>query len=404
MLTENLWEDRSRPMKKLSLQLFIFLCLGGNAFALTIWHKERSSSRTFIEGIAQDFSKANKVNATFDYVYSEAIKSSLLRSAMLKGKMPDAAIVPSDFVGLYKQLTLSEIPKDSISKETSKSFLDTATIDGKIYGVPLFSGNHLMLFYNKRFVKKPAASFEEMLTQKKDFDAKGIKTLGMKYQEMYWLAPFVLGNGGRLVNGNQITLNSSAMVKALEQYRKIVDLGLSEKNCGFDCISTDFYAGKFAYAIDGEWSLGSALDALGENLGVALIPTFDGVQPRTYHATNVLIFPAQSLAGPQREILLKFARYLQSYDIQMRAYSSAKRFPVDRRVLKNLSQTIDPAMRGALDQLNFSEAMPSNESQAIAWEGMGLGFKYFISDKLNAKDAAAFMQSSVNADEKSKKP
>jgi len=73
-----------------------------------------------------------------------------------RGNAPDVVLIPGDHIGLHKLMNYSAIPLELRTENISDNIWQSATSDGQIYGAPIMQGNHLMLYYNKRYITEPA--------------------------------------------------------------------------------------------------------------------------------------------------------------------------------------------------------------------------------------------------------
>jgi maltose-binding protein MalE len=357
---------------------------------IILWHKEAEAGG-FIDRVCAEFSRENKVSLKGEYIPVDQIKQEMLKGKQ-RMQMPDAALVPSDFIGIHAQLRLSEIPASLKNSQISEECHATASADGKLYGAPVLGGNHLMLLYNRRFVRQPAATWAELAAQQPELAQRGLKLIGWNYNEMYWFVSFLGAFGGWPMEGGRITLDSQAMQDALRFYKSLADQNLVSSSCGYDCCAKRFFAGEFAYALNGDWAYAEAEQALDENLGVAVIPALAEGAAAPMFSTHALIFPEDSLNGPKGETLRKFILFMQSAEMQRRLRRELKRIPVHQQALAEFRQEADANQRQMLRQLELARAMPSEPGMTFAWEGMRKGFQRFITGSADARQAAQLMQ------------
>lgn len=375
--------------------LLIFLTMFANQapaeeLNIIFWHKESDGSK-FVELACVEFSKKNRVILKAEYIPLDQLKQELLKGT-LRGQMPDVVLVPSDFIGIHTQLRLSEIPSSLKNSQISEECHATAAADGKLYGAPVLGGNHLMLLYNKRFVRQPAATWVELAAQQPELARQGVRLIGWNYNEMYWFVSFLGAFGGWPMEGGRITLDSQAMRDALRFYKTLADQELVSSECGYDCCAKRFFAGEFAYVLNGDWAYAEAEQALGENLGVAVIPALASGPAVPMFSTHALIFPQDSLNGPKGDALKKFIRFMQSAEMQRRLRKELKRIPVHQQALAEFRQEADSNQRQMLRQLEQARAMPSEPGMTFAWEGMRKGFQHFMSGAADAEQAVRLMQ------------
>lgn len=105
--------------------------------------------------------------------------------------LPDMALIPADMLALDRELRFSEIPDSLQSPSLVPNAVTAGVQNGRMLGAPISWGNHLMLYYNRDLVPRPAATFDEMARQAPALQARGVKVLGMNFGEMYWFVPFL---------------------------------------------------------------------------------------------------------------------------------------------------------------------------------------------------------------------
>lgn len=379
-------------IKGICIALFFFFASAAHSDEkkIYLWHKE-ATAKEFIRDICAEFSKKHGVQIKAEYIPVNHLKQALIKRA-LRGRMPEIALVPSDFVGLFSLINLSEVPASLNNPDIGENAYGTVRIGGKIYGAPILGGNHIMMYYNKKKVKTPATTWAELYAQKAALEQQGVKPIGWSYNDVYWFVGFMGPFGGWPMEGGEITLNTKAMQDALTFYKSLADKGLIPRDCNSNCGTKRFFKGDFAYALNGDWAYLQTEKELGQDFGVAVIPSI-GTKPVTpMYSTHALVFPGKALQGPKRKILEQFTMTMQSEPIQRRWYTALKRLPVHKKVLNDFKQQADPNQRQFLRQLEIARAMPSEPSMSYAWEGIRKGFYRFLAGSLDAKQASALMQ------------
>ncbi|GAA5179605.1 extracellular solute-binding protein [Niveibacterium umoris] len=357
---------------------------------IVFWNAQQNADA--LAAIASDFAKTGAGKVETNWINQNDLRASLLRHAT-DGDLPDVALVPSDFLALDKELKYSEVPATK-SGELVPNAAASGLFEGRALGAPMFWGNHLMLYYNRSLVAKPARSFAEMATQAKALEAKGVRALAMNWGEMYWMVPFYGAYGGWPVDAKgSVTLNTPAMVQTLNTYFGLVSGGLTQKECRGDCPLDRFIAGEFAYSINGDWAMHELREALGDKLGVTTLPQLEGGRNLVpMYSGYVLVFPGNALKGPKRDALLKFLRYMQSPEIQRRWFAETALLPVNAAVYREALAKADDNLKASLNQLRLARAMPNDRGMAFAWEGLAKGFSSMYQGRVNATEAARMMQ------------
>lgn len=343
--------------------------------------------------IFQSFAQQHGLNLTVKWIDQSELKIDLIKQ--LEGQTtPDAVIVPSDHVGLYKKHLYSEIPDSVYSDDLlhNQALMETVIVDGKKLAIPMIQGNHLMLYYNKQLVDQAATHWQQMLLQDQDLKQKGKRAIQWSFSEMYWFVPFVGAYGGWPIEHSQFTLDSKAMQQALTFYWDLNKQGLVDAECNYDCAFDAFTQQQAAYTINGIWSYAAFQKALGKDLGVALLPRIDDKTLKPMFSTIVMAFPNQSLSSDKQALLIKLAQYVQSEPFQREVWQTYHEFSVNTQVFEDIVQQADDNTKVMLSQLREARAMPSDTSMSYAWEAMKKGFVRYGSGAMTAVQASALMQ------------
>ncbi|MAZ66658.1 MAG: ABC transporter substrate-binding protein [Kangiellaceae bacterium] len=380
------------------MKVFGFLALFVISLLLPAWAADDEPLTVVFTHENKAFAKI--IRSFYDFS-GEKIKAQWIDQADLKVKLieqtelggtPDVVLVPADHLGLYSMIKYSQIPEKLIHKDIEKRYLQTVKIDGMYYGIPVIMGNHLLLYYNKALVSKPASSWKELLETQPQFTKQGYNTIDWSFAEMYWFAPFLGAYGGWPITDSKITLDTPAMEQALAFYWGLANKGLIDPDCNYDCAFNNFINRKTAYVINGIWSYSQFLDVHGDDLGVALLPSIEGKPLTPMFSTHAIAFPNDSLNGAKRQSILKFIEFMQSDLVQKEIWKEINEFPVNSKVLEEIRANVDTNVKVLLEQLMKAQAMPSDTSMAYAWPAMSKGFSRYGSGTLSAKEAAELMQ------------
>src|SRR5258708_20518511 len=138
---------------------------------------------------------------------------------------------------------------------------DSASLRGKLYGIPLQAGNHLMLLYNKKFLKDAPQTFDELIKvaqmlQQANATVDGFQAFAYNQKESLWVFPFAHAFGATEFNGNTPALDSDGWIKA---YQLVNDLKFKAKieaqDCDYECADSAFRLGKAGMILNGDWAL-----------------------------------------------------------------------------------------------------------------------------------------------------
>jgi len=327
----------------------------------------------------------SNLNAVF--IDQETLKNELFVSAD-KNELPDILLIPSDIADL-PQLRLGRLSDAWYDANLDPNVVKVLPTVAEQKAIPLVLGNHLLQFFNKSMVSSPLKRWEDLAM---DYPQPQVS---WSYNEMYWFAPFVMSLGVEFLSDGQSHLDSPQMVEALAYYEDLARRRVVDKYCQYQCSWEAFTSGSVPYHINGSWAIDGLKDAMGENLGIALLPSIKGVPMRSYYSSFVMVFPEiESKSSEKRDILLKFALKMQSADVQIALLEQGYQMPINlaarRTFLASESEFVSVFTR----QLEQSISMPDSPNMLVLWDAMSRGFVRYSGGVLDAEGAARYMQKS----------
>lgn len=341
--------------------------------------------------ILQAFAQKKGISLAVEFKEQNDLKSGIM-GMMEVGSAPDAIIMPADHTGLHSFIKYSEINPKDFPASIPQRIWSSSVSDGRYFGVPLIQGNHLMLFYNKKWIVEPAADWEDMFKQQAELNAKGVATIAWSFDEIYWFLPFLGAYGGWPLNNGVVELDSPAMAAALDFYKSLRVRELPYPSCSYQCSVDLFKAGKVAYTINGDWVGKEFQDALGDNLGVSAIPMAEGKKMVPTFASHVLAFPNQGLSGDKRALLLQLAHYLQSTAIQQQLWEKMGAIPVEDTAFNYVQGHAQGYLKKTIELMAGTKPLPSDKEMSFIWDAIDKGFVRHREGVLDAPAAAKYMQ------------
>jgi len=391
-------------IKTLQLSIIILLLMGTASkrvlaeTKLTLWHSWIENEQLW-QQIQQEFNASHKnITLKVKAFEHEEMKEAVIKSGFQK-RAADILLMPSDWLGYNSVMQFSEIPHEIINPLVKDDIVQQSIFNDKIRGIPLFRGNHLLFMYNKSLVDKPAENWADLFEVNPQWQSKGIKTLAINYNEMFWFVPFISAFGGFPVEQDKITLNTQATIDALTYYKNLAEKKIVDNLCTYQCISTDFYQGKFAYAMAGSWAYKSAKLALGDNLGLSLFPKFNGNEFKPMKGNLILAFPKNSFQGLKRSSLLEFIAFIQQDKYQKLMFEKSGAFPVNHKLMEEILKKGDADFKISFQQYQLSNSMPASTSIPAVWNGMYKGFTLYMQNEITASEAVKYMQKSVEREQ-----
>ncbi|MFD0025536.1 extracellular solute-binding protein [Streptomyces sp. NPDC058382] len=226
-----------------------------------------------VDAAVADFAKAHKgAKAEIEYIPVET------RAQRVKAAFNDPKSAPdlieygnTDTAGYVKDGGLADISAEfgdwPDAKDTDPTAKQSVTVDGKVYGAPLFVGVRALYYRTDVFedlgIEAPRSQAELISTAKEIHKKKpGLYGLAVGGAYTYGAMPFIWANGGELAGGSgagyKAAINSPKARKGIAAYTSL----FGATNCpaakcaamGGNATVTAFASGKAAMAIGGDFS------------------------------------------------------------------------------------------------------------------------------------------------------
>ncbi|WP_405770763.1 extracellular solute-binding protein [Streptomyces sp. NBC_00080] len=251
---------------------------GGAGDGALVWALTQGSEATF-RASATEWNKAHP-DSKVDYQFfqNDPYKQKL-RTAVGAGNGPvlfenwgGGALKDYVDAGKVADLTPDLDKNPEWKNRIFPSVLKAATVDGKVYGVPVNGVQPVVLYFNKDLFAKagaqPPKTWEDLLALVKKFKAEGVAPISMggasKWPDLMWLEYLVDRVGGpevfaNIAAGKKGAWSDPAVLKAAQMIRQLVDAGGFAK--GFTSVTADagqaeaqMYTGKAAMILQGGWA------------------------------------------------------------------------------------------------------------------------------------------------------
>ncbi|HEX4415085.1 MAG TPA: extracellular solute-binding protein [Lacipirellulaceae bacterium] len=408
--------------------LLAFLLITGCAKSdprtvITIWHQSRPTEKSFLEREIARFEQANpSIHVRALYKETEELRSGF-QAAALAGGGPELIYGPSDVLGALQTMGVVQDMSPWFPQEQRADFVDGALTYLPASREPLKKelvqiadrfGNHLALVYNRRFIKEPPKTSEELanlaVENTIDEDGDGRKDrygLVWNFTEPFFGIPFLTGYGGWVFNDRPPagsssipvtpptpSLDTPQAVAAWTYMQSLSDAGVAPRHCDYDLADSLFKTGRAAMIINGDWSWAEYIATPGIDAAVAVLPVVSatGEPMRTLFAPK-----GYSLnANTRPEIAataMAFVRHMTSDEVQHRVVSELKMLP-GRTSIQNdpLFQT-DATLKTSLAQLKNGRLMPVDTELRAIWDAMRPSYQGLLAGAVTPADAAKEMQS-----------
>lgn len=300
----------------------------------------------------------------------------------------------------------------------SPAVFDQEVVDGQAYGIPVRGTQPVFLFNNSSVLSanglKPAATWDELLSQVKTLSAAGVTPIGLagasQWPTLMWFEYVyaqTVGNDkvAEALGGNTSVWDSSESRDALAKLRELIDSGAFGTT--FDSVDYDnspalLRSGKSAYELMGTWNYAvqaGADEAFADaNLGYSAFPAF-GSQQKGQLAGNVSNYYNVVADTRYPDTVKAFLELLYSPEFvqselalgnlptttDVGTYISAA--PGTESAKKFLEFTNDAVQAAPSFQLSWDQAVPTASKQAMLDAMSG-----FFSGKLDADGFIAAMK------------
>ena len=355
---------------------------------ITIWHQKEKAT-TFIQEILKPLEQQFGAEFSIHYIATNDLKAALITSAV-NGKPPDLVLIPSDFFGDYRNFSLMAVPeKLKSSLSIDEDAWRQSKIDNNYFGVPLYIGNHMLLYYNKTIIEEPAHSWQQLVAQTSSL-SPAQQLIGLNYKELFWFVHLASAFDAYPVTEGRLSLNTEEFTHALTFYRNLSRSGMISPNCDYSCSSKRFIGGEFAYALNGDWAYREIKQAMGEELGIAPLPRIKGTRIKSYFSTLNLAFPGyteQAVLSPLEMAIID--RFFDQQN-QIIMFEQLGLLPTTQRTRALLNVSED--YKQVLDTLGQAIPLPSSRAMTAAWAGMRKGLDYFLAHDISPQRASEIMQ------------
>jgi arabinogalactan oligomer/maltooligosaccharide transport system substrate-binding protein len=324
------------------------------------------------------------------------------QTASLAGDAPDLLWTVSDHSGPFTKAGLLQ-PVDDLFDLSI--YIDSAVegvqLDGKVWGVPVANGNHLMLLYNKDLIAEAPANTDDMIAKGKELTGGEQYGLVWNQIEPFWLAPWLGGFGGSVFadDGVTPTLNTPEMIATLKFLHELkFESKIMPSESDYGGADTLFKEGKAGMIINGDWSLGDYKTALGEKLGTAPIPMVSstGMWPAPYTSGKFLMISA-GIGDDKLETIMQFVDFLTNMDNQVDMIATLSRLPALKEALGSELIQNDPILKGSAAQMQNGTPMPVVLEMRCNWDAMKPEMNAVLADQKSPEDAVEAMQQAADA-------
>lgn len=284
--------------------------------------------------------------------------------------------------------------EEMVKSTMAQAVVDTVTVDDSIYAIP-FTHNTFFMYYDKSILTEDDVKSMETIMAKETAD--NVYNFYFESAGGWKLGAWFYGAGNTIYGESGTDFAAGAdwnNEKGLAVTNYLIDL-INNKKTAFDGeisvseLAADHRLGAW---FDGSWNYQVYKDALGDDLGLAVIPTFnpDGndYQLKGFYGSKAIGVNAQA-KHPQ--VAVAFAAYLGSEEMQLQRFEETDQVPTNLTVGESEAVQSNEVAAVIVAEANEASVMQptSGEFNARYWSNVG-GFSTEIRsgefNKDNAQD------------------
>lgn len=321
------------------------------------------------------------------------------QNSVLAGAGPELISAPHDDIGLFAAsdtaLELDSFMPADFWSTLDKSVVDSFKVNGKVYGIPYKVGNCLTLVYNKKYIKDPPKTMDELIEMAKA-NTKAPDQYGFVFDmvEPFFIIPYLGGFGGKVFDeSGKPTLDTDAMKKLVQLvYDFKFTHKITPKEGNTDVANGLFNEGKAAMIINGPWFYSQAQKA-NIDFGIANIPQLTGGgMPAPYTGAKVFMVNPNIKDENVKTAVKEFIIYCNTKDVQLKLAKTSAEVPTNIEALKDPYVTNDPFVKALADQMKYGTPMPYQPEMRCVWDAMKNNMQKVMAGQLKPEEAPKMMQ------------
>ncbi|MGN6711349.1 extracellular solute-binding protein [Anaerocolumna jejuensis] len=338
--------------------------------ALKVWAPENQIQPGTIDSMCKSFQALHpewNIKFTVETQGEDTAKDEILKDVTAAG---DVFFFANDQLQELKNAgaiaRLGGSTEEMVKTTMAEPVVNTVTIDDAVYAIP-FTHNTFFMYYDKSLLSADDIKSLESIMAKKTSD--GVYNFCFDSAGGWKLAAWYYG-AGLTIYGDSATdfaagCNwNNATGLAVTNY--IIDLIKNPKCAYADDVNIPELAGahKLGAWFDGSWNYQLYKDALGDDLGLAVIPTFnpDGkdYQLKGFYGSKCIGVNAQT---KYPEAAVAFAAYLGSEEMQKQRFVETAQVPTNKTVGDSAEVQADPVASVLVQESNTASVMQPNSAE-----------------------------------------
>ena len=370
---------------------------------IVVWEQEDAQVAPYIDSVFEAFKRLPEnagIEITRTHYQTEDLRQQF-QAASLAGVPPDVLLGPSDTAGLYA-VSGFIVPLEGMFDfdKFNGPVVEAISLDGHIWGVPVSNGNHLMMFYNKKFIKTAPRTTDELFAfcsgaaKKYKLD----RCIAFDMGEPFWMMPWLGAFGGWPMEGKKPMLDTQAMRDTVNFY---LDLKYEKKyvpmECDYNCMDSLFKESKAAFIINGDWAISGYQKHFGRDFGLAVIPQLSKTGRWPSPMVSGKYFTVSSgLKAEKLALVKRLLEFYTSRENQVRQYQVLTRLPALKAAGAAKEITSDEVSRVSLEQILKGRPMPMATEMRAVWDSARNYLGLAATKKMDVDTAVRRMQENTD--------
>ncbi|HHU71631.1 MAG TPA: extracellular solute-binding protein [Clostridiales bacterium] len=364
---------------------------------LKVWCPENQIQNGTMDTMAESFQELHPewdITFTIEVVGEDVAKEQVLKDVAAAG---DVYFFANDqlneLVNAGAIAKLGGRAEELVKTTMAETVADTVTAsDGSIYGIP-FTHNTFFMFYDKSILTEEDVKTMEGIMSKPTadnvynfhFDSAGGWKLGSWF---YGAGLTIYGDNGLDFAAGANWNNGTGL--AVTNY--LIDLIGNPKTAFEGDVSLSELAADHRIGAwwDGSWNYQMYKDALGDDLGLAVLPTFnpDGndYQLKGFYGSKAIGVNPQA---SNMQVAVEFATYLGSEEMQVKRFIESGQVPTNLNAAEAPEVKADPVATVIVNEASVASVMQptSAEFGSRYWSNVGALATEIKSGELNKTNA-----------------
>ncbi|MEZ4865393.1 MAG: extracellular solute-binding protein [Caldilineaceae bacterium] len=342
------------------------------AGTVVLWHSwsgaDADALATILLTLQQKYPKL-KVDTLF-VAYDDLPQS--YADAVQAGGGPDLILAPNWWLGEMVAAGVVQPLDDLVPPERLDAFWPATLANlywqGALYGLPT-NFELVTLFYNRVLIEETALpkTTADLLALAQQGPQTGIGLYASLYH-LYWGLPaygaqLFADDGKVLLDQSTGAANFLGWLATLNQ----VDGAYVDED--YSMLLDRFKKGEFAFLVDGPWSVADLQSALGDQLGVTLLPDGPTAPAQPWLSADG-VFMNPTITPEQQRLALVAAEHFTSAESGAALATFAHRLPANRN-----ATVTDPLLQGFIHQAATAQPLPMIAAMDQVW---GYGGDMFV--------------------------